>query len=267
MTKDLPIRQNDQYYEDRAATLRNRERLAANTNLVFWYQKLYEHQFVNVSDIDHKCVLEIGSGTSPLRKFHPGVLTSDVLDLDYLDFVFDCHEINQVSEIADGSLDFITLTNVLHHLRDPLLFLNRAATKLKPGGKIILTEPYFSTLSSLIYKYLHHEPVVFDLHEPLLSEVTGRLASANQALPHLIFFSPKKWSDRLLGNYRFSKRQVRYFTSIAYMATGGISRKLPVPKFLYRAYFALDLLASQLAPKLFASFFTIVLTRPDRADA
>ena len=31
--------------EDRAATLRNRERLGANKNLLFWYRELYRDQF------------------------------------------------------------------------------------------------------------------------------------------------------------------------------------------------------------------------------
>ena len=71
-------------------------------------------------------------------------MTSDVLDLDYLDLVFDCHEIDKLDAIEDNSLDVITLTNVLHHLKSPIAFLNRAASKLKPGGKVIATEPFFS---------------------------------------------------------------------------------------------------------------------------
>ena len=88
-------------------------------------------------------ILEIGSGTSPLKRFHPNVVTSDVLELDYLDLVFDCHEIDKLVRIEDNSLDVITLTNVLHHLKSPIDFLNAAAAKLKPGGKVIATEPLF----------------------------------------------------------------------------------------------------------------------------
>jgi hypothetical protein len=45
------------------------------------------------------------------------------------------------------------------------------------------------------------------------------------------------------------------------MATGGISRKLPVPRFLYRLFFPIDLAFSRWVPRLLASFFTITLTR------
>jgi hypothetical protein len=89
------------------------------------------------------------------------------------------------------------LTNVIHHLKDLIAFLNRAACKLKRNGKIIATEPYFSTLSALIFEYLHHETVDLKITEPILPEVRGPLASANIALPWLIFVSRGRWRDQL----------------------------------------------------------------------
>jgi hypothetical protein len=148
-----------QYAADRAETLRNRAKLSANANLLYWYRELYREQFRDFPDPKNIRILEIGSGVSPLRRFYSNIITSDVLDLDYLDYVFDCHQIDQLTAVADESLDVITVTNVLHHLKMPIDFLNRAAVKLKCGGKIIATEPYFSVLSTLIFKYLHHEPV------------------------------------------------------------------------------------------------------------
>src|SRR5216117_1980702 len=141
---------------DRAKTLRNRARLESNGNLLFWYRELYRDQFKEFPDPEALSILEIGSGTSPLKQFLANVMTSDVLDLDYLDLVFDCHEIDKLQAIEDNSLDVITLTNVLHHLKSPIAFLNRAAGKLKSGGKVIASEPFFSVLSTLIFKYLHH---------------------------------------------------------------------------------------------------------------
>jgi SAM-dependent methyltransferase len=250
-----------QYAEDCALTLRNRARLSANCNLLHWYGELYRHQFQDYRDPQRLKILEIGSGASPLQRFYPNVLTSDILELDYLDYVFDCHFIDQFDRIADKSLDVIALTNVLHHLRDPLAFLNKAALKLKAGGKIIATEPYFSTLSTLIFVFLHHEPVDFDISEPVLPEVRGPLASANIALPWLIFFKNPDWRDRLRENFAFEVREFQPFSSISYMATGGISRRVPIPPLIYRALFRLDMMISRMLPTLFASFVTITLTR------
>jgi SAM-dependent methyltransferase len=158
-------------------------------------------------------------------------------------------------------MDVIALTNVLHHLKDPIDFLNKAASKLKPGGKLIATEPYFSTLSNLIFTYLHHEPVDLDIVEPILKEVRGPLASANIALPWLIFIKRPGWRERLRVNFEFDEDSFQPFSSISYMATGGISRRLPIPSLIYGALFRLDMLLSQAFPKLVASFFTIKLTR------
>jgi hypothetical protein len=247
--------------QDRAATLRNRARLGANQNLLFWYRELYRDQFKGFPDWATLSVLEVGSGTSPLKQFLPNVVTSDVLDLDYLDLVFDCHEIDKFDAISDESIDVITVTNVLHHLNSPIAFLNRAANKLKPNGRVIATEPFFSTLSTPLFRYLHHEPVDFEISEPELKNVQGPLASANIALPWLIFFRRRDWANDLSANYDVANASVRFFSAVSYMATGGISHKLPVPTWLYRAFFPMDLFLSRCFPRLCASFFTIVLSR------
>jgi SAM-dependent methyltransferase len=247
--------------KDRATTLRNRARLDANRNLLFWYRELYRDQFKDLPSPETLLILEIGSGTSPLKQFHSNIVTSDILQLDYLDLVFDCHEIDKLDAIKDNSLDVITLTNVLHHLKSPIAFLNCAAGKLKPGGKVIATEPFFSVLSTAIFEYLHHEPVDFRISEPELGEVQGPLASANIALPWLIFFRRRDWLQRLNDNFDIATRDIRPFTALSYMATGGISHRLPVPRFLYRALFPIDLALSRSFPRLCASFFTITLTR------
>lgn len=249
-----------QYAKDRADTLRNRANLAANRNLLFWYGELYREQFRDLGSIESLVVLEIGSGVSPLHRFYPSVLTSDVLNLDYLDYIFDCHQIDRFEPIADGSLDVITLTNVVHHLKRPIEFFTKAAAKLKPGGVIIATEPYFSLLSTLIYKYLHHEPVDFSIEKPELTEVIGPLSSANGPLAWLIFERPE-WRKALEDQFEFDHRSFRPFSAISYFATGGISRRIPIPSAIYQMFFTVDLWLSRLFPRVFASFFTITLTR------
>ena len=255
------ITQQSKQAEDRLKTLRNRERLTNNRNLLFWYRELYRDQFKHLPNPATLSILEIGSGTSPLKRFHPNIITSDVLDLDYLDLVFDCHEIGKLDAIKDNSLDVITLTNVLHHLKSPIAFLNAAAAKLKPGGKVIATEPFFSAISSLIFRYLHHEPVECCVAEPELKNVSGPLASANQALPWLIFFRRRDWLQRLNENFDVATLSTRPFSALSYMATGGISRRLPIPHFLYRALFSADLVISRRFPRLCAAFFTVTLRR------
>jgi len=250
-----------EHTKDRAVTLRNRARLGANKNLLFWYRELYRDQFKEFPNPAALSILEIGSGTSPLKQFLPNVVTSDVLDLDYLDLVFDCHEIDRLDVIKENSLDVITVTNVLHHLKSPIAFLNRAASKLKSGGKLIATEPFFSVLSTLIFKYLHHEAVDFGISNPELDDAEGPLASANIALPWLIFFRNREWLQRLSDNFGVVSLSVRPFSSLSYMVTGGISHRLPVPRLIYRMLFPVDLALSRHFPGFCAAFFTVALTR------
>ena len=259
MSSATTVLQSEQA-KDRAATLRNRARLGANKNLLFWYRELYRDQFKEFPNPAALSILEIGSGTSPLKQFLPNVVTSDVLDLNYLDLVFDCHEIDKLEVIKDNSLDVITVTNVLHHLKSPIAFLNRAASKLKSGGKLIATEPFFSVLSTVIFKYLHHEPVDFRISEPELGDLEGPLASANIALPWLIFFRKREWLQLLDGKFDSRSLSVRPFSALSYMATGGISHRLPLAHFIYRLLFPADLAISRRLPHLCAAFFTVTLT-------
>jgi SAM-dependent methyltransferase len=251
----------DQYAEDHALTLRSRARLNANRTLLYWYRELYREQFRGYPDPRRLRILEIGSGVSPLHRFFENVLTSDVLAFDYLDYVFDCHSIDQFDPIENESLDVITLTNVLHHLTSPIDFLNKAAGKLKPGGQVIATEPFFSTLSTFIFTHLHHEPVDFGISEPVLANIRGPLASANIALPWLIFMKRPDWRERLRTNFDFDETGFAPFSSISYMATGGISRRFPIPLALYRMFFKADRWLSEHFSRQLASFFTIKLTR------
>jgi SAM-dependent methyltransferase len=252
MNEDLLIK-------DKHETINNRKKLILNKNILYWYENLFKHQFIYEKNPESKLILEIGSGTSPLKDFFlKNVITSDILELDYLDYIFDCHFIHQVNDIQNESLDIITASNVLHHLRDPITFLIKASQKLKKGGKIIITEPYFSFISYIIYEYLHHEPTDFKISSPILTNITGPLSTANIALPYLIFFK-KNWYETLSGKYDIIFKNIRYFTSLSYFLTGGISSKIPVPKYLYRIFFKIDVFLASLFPKLFASFFTIEL--------
>jgi SAM-dependent methyltransferase len=247
------------YQHDLDQTLENRQQLQKNRNLMLWYQELYRDIFRKIPGIAQKRILEIGSGTSPLKMFLPNVITSDVLKLEHLDIVFDCHDIADFSEIPNNSIDIITLTNVLHHLRDPIHFLRSAVCKLTKGGEVFIVEPYFSALSYPLFKFLHHEPVNFNISRPVLEAVDGPLSSSNQALPYMIFFSQPKWFRELSDYYELDETRFGFFTSLAYMVTGGISRTFPVPHWIYRPYLIFDQFLARSLPKLFASFFSVRL--------
>jgi SAM-dependent methyltransferase len=251
----------DKYDHDREWTLKNRANLLSNRNLLIWYKKLYQRAFRVCDGLEGLHILEIGSGASPLKMFYNNVITSDILALDHLDLVFDCHQIDRTSHFNDNSLDVITMTNVLHHLQDPIDFLLKASCKLKPGGWVVAIEPFFSSISKVLYKLLHHEPSDFSITEPRLTDVKGPLSSANQALPQMIFLGQHGWHKPLLKEYSYSPRRFEFYSSLSYMATGGISRRIPIPEFIYRPMLMSDIYLADLFPLLMASFFIIRLQK------
>ena len=245
--------------EDLRTSLRHKNKLANNFNLLFWYRQLYIEIFKNIN-IDEKNVLEIGSGSSPLKIFHKSVITSDILPLDHLDLIFDCHNFSAVKDVGDETLDLITLTNVIHHLKDPIEFFIQARSKLKNGAQIIFAEPYISYISYPIYKYLHPEPIDLLIADPILKTEGGPLSNSNQALAHLIFNVNEDWADRISDFYKIEEMEVGHFTSLAYFLTGGISFNFKIPFPLYKLLFYIDKFLANCFPKLFASFFYVKLT-------
>lgn len=179
------------------------------------------------------------------------------MPLPWVNHVLDAHELHQHGYIPDGSLDGIVMTNVLQHFGRPLDALKAMAVKLKEGGTVVMTEPYFSWFSSPLYHFVHHEPVDFSVSEPILNVSQGPLGASNQALPHLIFLKRKEWRDRLAQIYDIEVMEP--WTGVSYFATGGISRKIPIPKRIYRAGFELDAHLAKAFPKCLASFFTLRL--------
>ena len=247
------------YQHDLNKTEANLQLLKKNRNLLFWYSELYRELLEMVPDVSEKKILEIGSGNSPLKEFFPNVITSDILKLSHLDHVFDCHDINNFTGILDHSIDIMILTNVLHHLQDPIKFLCNATQKLKKGGELFILEPYFSLVSYPLFRFLHHESVDFSISRPVLSTIEGPLSSSNQAIPYMIFFSKKIWLNDLAGSYNLAKIHFSFYSSISYMITGGISRVFPVPHHLYQYFFKIDRSLALLFPNLFASFFIVKL--------
>lgn len=252
----------DNLDKDILETLANRDSLENNPNLLYWYKFLFKTQF-SISQFEprNSQILEIGSGTSPMKSHYPNVLTSDIMALDYLDFQFDALEIDVCEELKGMSFDIIVMTNVLHHLKDPLLFLIKASGKLRPGGKIIFTEPYFSILSYPIYKLLHHEASIFTGIRPVLDNIKGPLSTSNMANPYMVFFSRNEWLKEVFPYFKSKEISISYYTGISYFLTGGISRRIPFPEIIFRWIFKMDLKIASLFPRWWASFFTVSLTK------
>ncbi|HEY0514880.1 MAG TPA: class I SAM-dependent methyltransferase, partial [Thermoanaerobaculia bacterium] len=136
-------------------------------------------------------VLELGAGAGFLADFVPRLVRSEIFYVPGIDAVLDGLDL----PFAAGSLRGIAMTNVLHHLPEPLRFFREAARCVRPGGVVTMVEPWVTPWSTLVYTRLHHEP--FD---PAATEWElaggGPLSAANGALPWILFQRDRERFER-----------------------------------------------------------------------
>lgn len=189
-------------------------------------------------------VLELGSGAGYCDKLIPGVITSEILFCSTVHLVADA----QCLPFSDGSLRAIVFTDVMHHMPDVRRFFAEACRCLKPGGKILMVEPWLSGWSRLVYTRLHHEPFQPDAADWAFPR-SGPLSGANGALPWIVFAR-----DRQKFESEFPKlkiEQIRPFMPFRYLLSGGMAMRSLVPGFTYPIWRwlegSLDVWMSQLA--------------------
>jgi ubiquinone/menaquinone biosynthesis C-methylase UbiE len=68
------------------------------------------------------------------------------------------------------------MTDVFHHIPKPEAFLKEASRCLRPGGRIVMIEPWICGWSKLVYGYLHQSSVGNRFFALLLSKLMGNIA-------------------------------------------------------------------------------------------
>lgn len=188
---------------------------------------------------------EIGAGIGTLSEHIPGVIPTDVEETPWASDVVDA----QALPYADGTMANLIGVDVLHHLPRPARFLGEAQRVLRPGGRVVLLEPYGSPVAAASWRFLHHED--YDGGADPLSEQghsSDRPLDANVALPTLLFF---RNADRLSD--AFPKLPVVHrerLAMLAYPLSGGFGRRALVPDPVGRALMRLEKAMRPLAPLL-----------------
>jgi len=202
--------------------------------------------------------VELGSGPGFAAELIPELLLTDIVQAPW-----HAHRVAaEALPFADGELGALVLVDVLHHVAAPAAFFAEATRALRPGGRVLLLEPYISPLSYLIYHFLH--PELVDMSADPLARPASDAGLAkdpflsNQAVPTLIFCRG--------GGQRFARMfpslvvtRVQRLAGLAYPATGGFLRRPILPFPLWRALFALENHLPELVFRLlgFRSFVVI----------
>jgi SAM-dependent methyltransferase len=191
-----------------------------------WYQ-----QVASALPVGQGPVLELGTGAGFLREFVPGLITSDVFFEKSHRLVADAVRL----PLADGSLAGIAMINVLHHVASPVSFFEEVTRCLRPGGVVVMIEPWVTLWSSLVYRSLHHEPFDPRAASPFSASRGAPLSRpCNNALAWILF-----QRDRAAFAARFAQlrvHDVRLCTPFCYLAAGGMAYGMSMPSWSYGAF-------------------------------
>jgi|SRR5438093_4019478 len=169
--------------------------------------------------------IEIGGGIGNLKRWLPGVVSTDIQFVPWLDCVADAQHL----PFADGSAANIVMVDVLHHVEFPIRFFREAERLLQPGGRIVMVEPAITWGSTLFYRLLHQEPVRMSA-DPLVEGTPNPARDpykSNQAIPTLIVIKHRERFLRLFPNFKISC--VEWISLLAYPLSGGFKRWNLIP--------------------------------------
>lgn len=169
--------------------------------------------------------LELGSGSGNFKEFMPESVSSDVESYEWLDYTFDAHKM----PFSNKSVSNIVMIDVLHHLNNPVIFLDEAYRVLNNKGKIIMIEPFPTLFSLIVYRLFHPEPFEFNTDYFTKKELDEKLPwDSNQAIPYLIFFKNIKLFESGFKN-KFNILKKEKFCFILYPLSGGFENRQLIP--------------------------------------
>jgi len=193
-------------------------------------------------------VLEVGAGpgllTETARARRPDLrwVASDLHPAPWNALAADAGRL----PLATASLDAVVGLDVLHHLGRPASFFDEAARTLRPGGRLVLVEPWITPLSWVVYRFFHQEEcrVGVDPWDPFPGPDKDSF-DGDAAVPwKMVRETPgSRW--RALG---FGPPGIERLNAFAYVLSLGFRPASLLPAGLAAPAMALDRAASPLAP-------------------
>ncbi|MFH1739659.1 MAG: class I SAM-dependent methyltransferase [bacterium] len=216
------------------------------------YQEWYQTILAAIPEGEGE-ILELGSGAGFLRDYAPDIVTSDILLCPHVNVILDGHNI----PFSSGTLRSVVMINVLHHLSRPRLFFKDAARCVRPGGTMVMLEPWLTEWSRFVFRYLHHEP--YDPHTlewdfpPI-----GPLSGANTGLPWILFERDRSRFGEECPEWRIES--IQPCMPFRYLISGGLSRFSFMPGCSFRLWRQIENLLQPWMHRL-ALFAYIILKR------
>lgn len=199
--------------------------------------------------------IELGAGVYPIRESYPDVIATDIVTDPHLDRVLDA----QAMDLPSQSVRALFGQNCFHHFPDPETFFREARRVIKPGGGIVLIDPYYGPVSSIVYKRLFTTET-FDKAAPTWNALSfDPQAKPNQALSYVVFVRDKA---KFLSKFpEFEVLLLRPLPSyLRYVLSGGLNFRQLAPDSFIPMLKTMEKLMRPLAP-LLALHHVIALRR------
>ncbi len=207
-----------------------------------WEQKpvlrrIYREQFYSV--LLEQCApgersLEIGSGPGLLGTIAPQVIRTDILPSPWIHCALDVHHL----PFADGTFDNVLGLDVLHHFNAPVAALHEISRVLRPGGRLVLIEPWITPFSRLVYTYLHQEDCDLSARpwQPdfKMSDTTKQAFDGNAAIPYLLITRGQ------LSIPGLQLRTLKRFSFVTYLLSFGFKPVSLLPSWLYPVLYRVE---------------------------
>lgn len=230
-----------------------------NSNLHYLLEKRYNwmNKFIHPTD---KCVIELGSGAG-FSKYYIDhkILLSDYKKYSWIDLVIDANNI----QLEPNSVDVFICSHMIHHISNPVIFLENLSTYLKPNGKIIIQEIYTSVAMKLLLLLMRHEgydDTISIYDKDVVANNPNDPWSANCSIPKLLFNDLEKFENRV--NYKVIHDNKHEF--MLFPLSGGVIAKtytVQLPHCILKIIHKSDSLLTYLFPELFALGRSTVLQK------
>ena len=171
-------------------------------------------------------LLELGSCGGFFKEFIPELITSDILRIPDMGVVLD----GQHLPFSRESLRGIVMINVFHHLPEIESFLDDAGFCVKPGGTVVMIEPWVTNWSRIMYGLFHFEECRLDTKD-WKSPAGGPLSGANLALPWIVFERDRKRFEQNFPKWQVER--IELHEPFCYLLSGGVAFKSFMPPGFY----------------------------------
>jgi len=173
-------------------------------------------------------LIELGAGVLPMKLNFPDVKSTDIVEAEHLDGVLDATNL----ELGDETVDAIFLQNTFHHIPDPSSFFAECTRVLKMGGRIIILDPYFNYISSILYPNLFKSES-FDKQGSWIDANLHPMIGANQALSYIVFQRDRKKFETLHPDLKILSG-TPHTSGLRYLLSGGINFHKIAPSWAFQ---------------------------------